>query len=80
LVNEYTVKYGAWLSRFASAGDNLQEMMTQSSSSRSRIVDADYASEAARLSAQQILQEATNAVVAQANELPRSVLSLLEQR
>ncbi len=80
LVNEYTVMYGALLSRFASAGDNLQEMMTQSSSSRSRIVDADYASEAARLSAQQILQEATNALVAQANELPRSVLSLLEQR
>ena len=80
LVNEYAVKYGAWMSRFASASDNLQEMKTQSSSSRSRIMDADYAIEAARLSAQKILQEATTAVIAQANELPRSVLSLLEQK
>lgn len=80
LVNEYAVKYGAWISRFASAGDNLQEMMTQSSSSRSRIMDADFAIESARLSAQKVLQEASNAMLAQANELPKSVLSLLEQK
>jgi flagellin len=74
------VKYGAWISRFASSGDNLQEMMTQSSSSRSRIMDADFAIESARLSAQKVLQEASNAMLAQANELPKSVLRLLEQK
>ena len=79
LVNEYAVKYGAWTSRFSSAGDNLQEMVTQSSASRSRIMDADYAVESARLAAQKKLQEASHAVIAQANKLPRSVLSLLEQ-
>jgi flagellin len=80
LVNEYAVKYGAWTSRFSSAGVNLQEMVTQSSASRSRIMDADYAVESARLAAQKILQKASHAVIAQANELPRSVLSLLEQK
>ncbi len=80
LVNEYAVKYGAWTSRFASVGDNLHEMVTQSSSSRSRTTDADYAVESARLAAQKIRLEANNAMIAQANELPESVLSLLEQK
>lgn len=79
-VNEYAVNYGAWVSRFVSASDNLQEMMTQLSSSRARIMDADYAIESAHLAAQKILQEASNAMIAQANELPKSVLSLLEQK
>jgi flagellin len=79
-VNEYAVNYGAWVSRFVSASDNLQEMMTQWSSSRARIMDADYAIESAHLAAQKILQEASNAMIAQANELPKSVLSLLDQK
>jgi flagellin len=76
-VNEYAVNYGAWVSRFVSASDNLQEMMTQWSSSHSRIMDADYAIESAQLAAQKIRQEVSNAMIAQANQLPRSVLSLL---
>jgi flagellin len=43
-------------------------------------MDADYAVESSRLAAQKILQKASHAVIAQANELPRSVLSLLEQK
>jgi flagellin len=43
-------------------------------------MDADFAIESARLSAQKVLQEASNAMLAQANELPKSVLSLLEQK
>jgi flagellin len=43
-------------------------------------MDADYAIESAHLAAQKILQEASNAMIAQANELPKSVLSLLEQK
>jgi flagellin len=44
---------------------------------RSRIMDADFASETANLSRAQILQQAGNAMVAQANQLPSQVLALL---
>ncbi|BEP95431.1 hypothetical protein GmRootA79_38150 [Acidovorax sp. A79] len=47
------------------------------SASRSRILDADFAAETANLSRSQILQQASIAMVAQANQLPRSVLALL---
>ena len=45
---------------------------------RGRLVDADYAVEAANLSRAQILQQAGTAMVAQAHQLPRNVLSLLQ--
>jgi flagellin len=45
---------------------------------RSRIMDADFAVETANLSRSQILQQAGNAMVAQANQLPQQVLSLLQ--
>ncbi|MFN5178236.1 flagellin [Limnohabitans sp.] len=79
IVNGYAVKYGAWTSSFLSTGDNLSEMLQQSSVSRSKIIDADYASESARLAAQKIQQQANDAMLAQANQLPRSVLSLLDK-
>ena len=47
------------------------------SASRSRILDADFASETANLSRSQILQQAGTAMVAQANQLPQQVLKLL---
>jgi len=47
------------------------------SAARSRIMDADFASETANLSRAQILQQAGTAMVAQANQLPQQVLSLL---
>ncbi len=78
-VNGYAVLYGAWISRLASASDNLRELNTQTASSRSRIIDTDYAREASKLAAQQILQQASNAMIAQANELPNSVLSMLQK-
>ena len=46
---------------------------------RSRIMDADYAAETASMSRAQILQQAGNAMVAQANQLPQQVLSLLQR-
>jgi len=46
---------------------------------RSRIMDADYAAETANMSRAQILQQAGNAMVAQANQLPQQVLSLLQR-
>jgi flagellin len=47
------------------------------SSSRSRILDADFAAETAQLTRNQILQQAGTAMLAQANQLPNTVLSLL---
>jgi flagellin len=79
-VNESAVGYGALMSRLTSAADNLSVMMLQTSASRSTIMDTDYALEAAKLATQQILQQSSTAMLAQANALPNSVLSLLDQQ
>ena len=54
--------------------------MLMLSASRSATMDTDYAVEAAKLATQQVLQESSLAVLAQANALPNGVLSLLEQQ
>ena len=69
--------YGALQSRFESTVTNLQTTSENMAASRSRILDADFASETAALSRAQILQQAGTAMVAQANQLPQGVLSLL---
>jgi flagellin len=79
-VNQSAVGYGALMSRLTSAADNLSVMVTQTSASRSTIMDTDYALEAAKLATQQILQQSSTAMLAQANALPNSVLSLLDQQ
>jgi len=56
----------------------LQTTSENLSASRSRIQDADFALETANLSRAQVLQQAGTAMVAQANQLPQSVLSLLQ--
>ena len=68
---------GASQNRFDSVVANLQISVENQSAARSRIMDADFASETANLSRSQILQQAGNAMVAQANQLPQQVLSLL---
>ena len=70
--------YGAAMSRFAFAISNLQIAGENQSAARGRIMDADFAMETANLSRAQILQQAGTAMVAQANALPQSVLSLLK--
>jgi flagellin len=70
-------KLGALQSRFDTAISNLQVTSENLTSSRSRIMDADFASETASLSRAQILQQAATAMVAQANQLPQGVLALL---
>jgi len=70
-------KYGAVQSRFESAISNLQIGVENQSASRGRIVDADFAVETAALTKAQILQQAGNAMVSQANSAPQSVLQLL---
>jgi flagellin len=70
--------YGAAMSRFEFAISNLQITGENQSAARGRIMDADFAAETANLSRSQILQQAGTAMVAQANQLPQSVLSLLK--
>jgi len=69
--------YGAVQSRFESAINNLQIGVENQAAARGRIIDADFAVETAALTRSQILQQAGNAMVAQANAAPQSVLQLL---
>lgn len=70
-------RIGAQMSRLESTISNLQTSSENLSASRSRVMDADFAVETANLSRGQILQQAATAMVAQANQLPQAVLSLL---
>lgn len=68
---------GAIQNRFDSAITNLGNTVTNLNSARSRIEDADYATEVSNMSKAQILQQAGTSVLAQANQVPQNVLSLL---
>ncbi len=68
---------GAAQNRFDSTISNLQNVAENASAARGRIQDTDYAAETANLTKNQILQQAGTAILAQANQLPQAVLSLL---
>ena len=76
-VNSQRASFGALQSRFETAVSNLESTSENLSASRSRIQDTDFASETAKLTRGQILQQAGTAMLAQANSLPNGVLSLL---
>lgn len=76
-VNNTRADLGAIQNRFSSVVASLQVASENLSSSRGRIVDADFATETANLTRAQILQQAGTAMLAQANSLPQNVLSLL---
>jgi flagellin len=76
-VNKARAQLGAVQNRFGNTIANLQTSSENLSSARSRIRDADFASETASLTRGQILQQAGTAILAQANALPNNVLSLL---
>jgi flagellin len=76
-VNDQRATFGATQSRFEAVIANLAQSIESQAAARSRIMDADFAVETANLSRAQILQQAGNAMVAQANQLPQQVLSLL---
>ena len=76
-VNAQRATLGASQSRFDAAVSNLHISVENQSAARSRIIDTDFAAETANLSRAQILQQAGNAMVAQANQLPNQVLQLL---
>jgi flagellin len=68
---------GAFQSRFESAISNLMTTTENLTASRSRIMDADFAEETAKLTRAQVLQQAGVAMLSQANAVPQNVLSLL---
>ncbi len=76
-VNSERAVYGATQNRFDAVISNLMISVENQAAARSRIVDADFAVETANLSRAQILQQAGNSMIAQANALPQQVLSLL---
>jgi flagellin len=76
-INSERAVYGATQSRFDAIISNLQVAAENQTAARSRIMDADFAVETANMSRAQILQQAGNAMVAQANQLPQQVLKLL---
>ncbi|WP_282283851.1 flagellin [Pseudomonas sp. PS02302] len=69
---------GAVQNRFDNTISNLTNISENATSARSRIKDTDYAAETANLSKNQVLQQAGTAILAQAKQLPQSVLSLLQ--
>ena len=77
VINTDRAAYGAAQSRFGLAISNLQVAVENQSAARGRIMDADFAAETANLTRAQILQQAGTAMLAQANALPNSVLTLL---
>jgi flagellin len=76
-LNTERANYGAAQNRFESIIGTLQVSSENQAAARARIMDADFATETANLSRSQILQQAGAAMVAQANQLPQQVLSLL---
>jgi flagellin len=77
-VSDMRSKLGAMQNRLNSTVDNLSNVVTNTEAARSRIQDTDYATETTALAKSQIIQQAATAMLAQANQQPQSVLSLLQ--
>jgi flagellin len=77
-VNDTRALLGASMSRLEYASDNLQNVSQNASAARSRVLDADYATETTELARTQIIQQAGTAMLSQANQSQQSVLSLLK--
>jgi flagellin len=76
-VNDIRANLGAKQNRFSSTIRNLTNVSENVSASRSRIMDADFAKESASLARNQVLQQASSSMLAQANQQPQIALSLL---
>ena len=77
-VSAQRATFGAISNRLTHAVDNLTNVRTNSEASRSRILDTDYAAATSELARTQIIQQAGTAMLAQANQLPQTVLALLQ--
>ena len=76
-LNSVRATLGSTINRLEYAADNLANVAQNTSASRSRVLDADYASETTELAKTQIIQQAATAMLAQANQQAQSVLALL---
>ncbi len=79
VIDTYRSELGATINRLQYTTDNLTNVSTNTAASRSRIQDTDYAQTTTELAKRQIIQQAATAMLAQANQQPSSVLSLLQQ-
>lgn len=77
-VANHRAKLGATINQLTYAADNLANVSMNTSASRSRILDTDYAQATTELARSQIIAQAATAMLAQANQQPQSVLSLLK--
>jgi len=77
-INTARSTFGAGINRLEYAADNLANVSQNTSASRSRILDADYAAETTELARTQIIQQAGTAMLSQANQQAQSVLALLK--
>jgi flagellin len=77
-INDERATMGATQNRFDAVVSNLQQSVESQASARGRIMDADFAQETSNLSRTQILTQAGTAMVAQANQMPNSVMRLLQ--
>jgi flagellin len=77
-VNSGRATMGATMNRLQYAADNLANVSANTSASRGRILDADYAAETTELARTQIIAQAGTAMLAQANQVKQSVLALLQ--
>lgn len=77
-VDKERAKWGSIINRLNYTVDNLTNISTNTAASRSRIQDTDYAKATTELARTQIIQQAATAMLAQANQQPQSVLSLLK--
>ncbi len=78
LIDAQRAELGAVQNRFENTIANLQNIAENVSAARGRIQDTDFAAETATLTKNQILQQAGTSILAQANQLPQAVLSLLQ--
>ena len=77
-VNSQRATFGAAINQLTYAVDNLANVKVNAEAARSRVLDTDYAKETSELARTQIIQQAGTAMLAQANQLPSTVLSLLQ--
>ncbi|MFL3646272.1 MAG: flagellin [Cellvibrionales bacterium] len=73
-----SIALGASMSRLEYASDNLQNIEQNTRAARSRVLDADYAKETTELARNQIIQQASMAILSQANQQQQRVLALLK--
>jgi flagellin len=77
-INSQRATIGAGINRMTYSADNMSNISANTTASRSTIMDTDYATASTNLAKNQIIQQAATAMLAQANQQPQAVLSLLK--